>query len=360
MALAAVIDGLLAKDVADRMDSAAARAALLAAARPRARGVYRVPLTSRRAYTGHRSVEVLPSTAVAGAPETPPPPPAPDRRRARPPRRRRVTILTAGAALLVPLLATLASAAGGPNSAGLAGRADAAVLPAPPGVDPSAAPPGGARALGMPGFLLTPPGNPHGTNHDTPPGGMVTDPVSGTTRPARGGAPLPGTGLATEPSGGGGGENGGTTPPPAAAVTGLTVALTVDPTACTYSASALVTVSAATTVTYRVTWTDGAGGTTSTEFAAAGGGSLDAPSSVAHGAGPVWVQVEVLTPTAVTQRDEGELPASCTPTTPTTEPDPSPMISPSSPNPAGPADQNTTAGEPTLSQPAQQPAVTTP
>ncbi|BCB89025.1 hypothetical protein Psuf_063380 [Phytohabitans suffuscus] len=136
LALTAVIDGLLAKDVDDRMDSDAVRAALLAAAQPRTRTVYRVPLTSRRAYTGHRSVAVLPSAPVAGPPDTAAPPAAPDGHRARPPRRRRVTILTAGAALLVPVAATLASAAGGPNSAGLAGRADAAVRPAPPAPTP--------------------------------------------------------------------------------------------------------------------------------------------------------------------------------------------------------------------------------
>lgn len=357
MALAAVIDGLLAKDVADRMDSAAARAALLAAARPRTRSVYRVPLTSRRAYTGQHSVAVLPS---------PPPPsstgaPVPAAKRARPPRRRRVTILTAGAALLVPVAATLASAAGGPNSPGLAGRADAAVRPAPPGVDPSAAPPGDARALGIPGVLFSPSaGGPFSTGGPVPPpfgGGLATDPLSGTTGP--------GNGPVTEPSGGGGGETGGTTtpPPPPASVTGLTVAVTVDPSACTYSASALVTVSAPTTVTYRVTWSDGADGTASAEFAAAGGGTLHVPSGVSHGAGPVWVQVEVLTPTTVTQRDEGELPASCTPTTtPPPEPEPTPMTSPSSPNPAAPADQGSPAGdtEPTLSQPATEPASAAP
>ncbi|GFJ76645.1 hypothetical protein Phou_008250 [Phytohabitans houttuyneae] len=131
MALAAVIDGLLAKDVADRMDSAAVRDALIAAARPKTRTVYRVPLTSRRAYTGHRSVAVLPTAAVTAPPDPAAPPAAPGGRTTRPPRRRRVTVLTAGAALLVPVVATFASAAGGPNSAGLAGRADAAVRPAP-------------------------------------------------------------------------------------------------------------------------------------------------------------------------------------------------------------------------------------
>jgi hypothetical protein len=347
-ALAALIDGLLAKDVADRMDSAAARAALLAAARPRTRTVYRVPLTSRRAYTGHHSVAMLPS-----APSLAPPAPAsPGVERARPPRRRRVTLLTAGAALLVPMAATLASAAGGPNSPGLAGRADAAVRPAPPGIDPSAAPAGDARALGLPGVFLPPSsGGPLATGTRQPPGGggLVTDPVSGTTGPGGGG-----NGPATEPSGGGGGETGGTTtPPPPAAVTGLTVAVSVDPTACTYSASALVTVSAPTTVTYRVTWSDGANGTASTEVTAAGGGALSVPAGVAHGAGPVWVQVEVITPTAVTQRGEGELPASCSPASPSPEPNPSPMTSPSSPNPApageqvSPADQ-TTPPEPIL------------
>jgi eukaryotic-like serine/threonine-protein kinase len=357
MALAAVIDGLLAKDAADRMDSAAARAALLAAARPRARAVYRVPLTSRRAYSGHRGVAVLPDATAAPTPSAPSFPAA---RRVRPPRRRRVTILTAGAALLVPVAATLASAAGGPNGPGLAGRADAAVRPAPPGLDPSAAPSGGARALGLPGALFsTPSGNPtspFGTSG--PGGGFVTEPVSGTTAPG-GGATGPGGGPATGPSGGGGGEPGGTTNPPAS-VTGLTVSVAIDPTACTYSASALVTVSAPTTVTYRVTWTDGADGTASAEFAAAGGGTLSVPSGVSHGAGPVWVQVEVLTPTAVTQRGGGELPASCSPTTPTTEPDPSPMSSPSSPNPAPGGDQGPAGNpEPTLSQPVP-PAVTTP
>ncbi|MGN9912966.1 serine/threonine-protein kinase [Phytohabitans sp. LJ34] len=357
MALAAVIDGLLAKDVADRMDSAAARTALLAAARPRTRSVYRVPLTSRRAYTGHHSVAVLPSSPPPASSAAP----VPAAKRARPPRRRRVTILTAGAALLVPVVATLASAAGGPNTPGLAGRADAAVRPAPPGVDPSAAPAGDARALGMPRVLFSPSaGGPLSTGGPVQPpigGGLATDPVSGTTDP--------GNGPATEPSGGGGGETGGSTtpPPPPATVTGLTVAVTVDPNACTYSASALVTVSAPTTVTYRVTWSDGANGTASADFAAAGGGTLHAPSGVSHGAGPVWVQVEVLTPTAVTQRGEGELPASCTPTTtPPPEPDPSPMTSPSSPNPAAPADNGSPAGntEPTLSQPAVEPASAAP
>jgi eukaryotic-like serine/threonine-protein kinase len=339
MALAAVIDGLLAKDAADRMDSTAARVALLAAARPRTRGVYRVPLTSRRAHLGHRDVVLLPAPAAPPAPSTP----SPGARRVRPPRRR-VTMLTVGAALLVPLAATLASAAGGPNSPGLAGRADAAVRPAPPGLDPSPAPPGSARALGIPGVLF--PTTADGTSSwpgtdplPTTGGGMVTDPVSGTTGPG------------TEPSGGGGGETGATTPPPPAAVTGLTVAVTVDPSACTYSASALVTVSAPTTVTYRVTWSDGANGTASAEFTSAGGGTLSAPSGVPHGAGPVWVQVEVLTPTAVTHRGEGELPASCDPTpTPSTEPDPSPMSSPSSNT--GAEDEGAPASEPTLSQPA--------
>jgi len=359
MALAAVIDGLLAKDVADRMDSAAAREALLAAVRPRGRSVYRVPLTSRRAYTGHHSVPVLaspPDTATPG-PSTPASPRA---RRVRPPRRRRVTILTVGAALLVPVAVTLASAAGGPNSAGLAGRADAAVRPAPPGVDPSAGPPGGARALGIPGALYSTSGGGLFTTpgSDTPPmgGGLTTDPVSG------GGTTGPGTGTTTEPSGGGGGENGGTTPPAPASVTGLTVAVTVDPSACTYSATALVTVSAPTTVTYRVTWTNGSSGTASTEFTSAGGGTLSVPSGVSHGAGPVWVQVEVLSPTALTQRDGGDLPASCSPSTPSAEPDPSPMTSPSSsPDPAPVDDQGSPGGgtEPSLSQPAA-PVSTTP
>ncbi|MFC0528496.1 serine/threonine-protein kinase [Phytohabitans kaempferiae] len=333
-ALAAVIDGLLAKDVADRMDSAAARAALLAAARPRStRTVYRVPLTSRRAYTGHRSVAVLPGPAVASLPEAS----APDTRRSRPPRRRRrVTILTAGAALLVPVVATLAST-GGPASTGLAGRADAAVRPAPPGQDASADPYGDARALGVPGVLLSP-----SSDGQLPPyasippigGGMVTQPVSGTSQP---GSPItgPGNGLPTEPSGGGGGNTGGTTPPPAPpAVTGLTVSVSVDPTACTYSATAFATVSAPTTVTYRVTWTDGTNSGVSTEFTAAGSGTLTVPSGVPHGAGPVWVQVDVVSPTALSQRGGAELPARCSPTTPPSVPDPSPMTSPSSPNPA--------------------------
>jgi hypothetical protein len=178
---------------------------------------------------------------------------------------------------------------------------------------------------------------------------MVTEPVSGSTRP--GGSTQLATDPATGPNGGGGGDPGGTTPPPdPAAVTGLTVTLTVDPSGCTYSASAVVTVSAATTVTYRVTWSDGASGTASAEFASAGGGALHLPSSVPHGAGPVWVQVEVLTPTAVSQRGDGELPASCSPPSPSAEPDPSPMTSPSSPNPAAPAGQNAPASEQTLDQ----------
>ncbi|BCB74233.1 hypothetical protein GCM10022251_09720 [Phytohabitans flavus] len=356
MALAAVIDGLLTKDVADRMDSSAVRTALLAAARPRTRGVYRVPLTSRRAYTGHRDVAVLADrpdarlvgTAVASSPESTTPPAGRDGRRSRPARRRRVTILTASAALLVPVAATLASAAGGPNSGGLAGRADAAVRPAPPGADPSAVPQAGARALGIPGVLLPPtssdgPLSPLATDRPAGGGGVVTQPVSGTTRPAGGGASTPGTAPATEPSGGGGGETGGTTPPPEPpAVTGLTVAVSVDPDACTYSASALVTVSAPTTVTYRVTWSDGASGTASTDFTSPGGGTLDVPTSVPHGAGHVWVEVEVLAPTAVSQRGGGELPASCSPTIPSDKPDPVP-----------PAEQNTPSGDdprPTLSQ----------
>ncbi|BCB89024.1 hypothetical protein Psuf_063370 [Phytohabitans suffuscus] len=128
----------------------------------------------------------------------------------------------------------------------------------------------------------------------------------------------------------------------------------VDPSACTYSATALVTVSAATTVTYRVTWSDGSSGTASADFAAPGGGTLAVPTSVPHGAGPVWVQVDVLTPTPVTQRGGGELPASCSPSTPSAEPDPSPMASPSSPNPGPPADQSPAGGpDPTSGQPTQ-------
>ncbi|GAA4686261.1 serine/threonine-protein kinase [Phytohabitans rumicis] len=315
--LTAVIDGLLAKDEDDRLDSAGVRVGLANAARPRPRGVYRVPMNSRRAYMPYRAVATPPWPVAAPTIAT--------ESNSRGPSRRRVAIVTASAALLVPLAAAVASIGGG-SGPGI-GRADAAIQqPAPPGTGSATAPPGARRALRPDVVSTTFSTAPD--DADRPIGGLATDPVAGTT---------PTGGTSTAPSGGGGGGQTGTTEatPPAAEVTGLSVNVSVDETACTYSASATVTVSAATTVTYRVTWTDGSSGTSSTEFTAAGSGALAVPSNVAHAAGPVWVQVEVVSPTALTQRAGATLPDSCDPTAPTTPPS-SPDPTPTS---AAPTDQ---------------------
>jgi serine/threonine protein kinase len=159
---------------------------------------------------------------------------------------------------------------------------------------------------------------------------------------------LPGAVLTTEPvsrttsptpapSGGGGAAPTIPPPRPPARVTGVAVSVSVAAD-CTYSVTAAATVSGGTTVRYQVTAADGSTSTHTATAASAGTLTLPVAGGGPLTTGPVRIQVEVLAPNRLTASSAATVPPECSPTptpsatasiTPTaTDPDTTPTPSP--------------------------------
>jgi serine/threonine protein kinase len=369
--LTPVIDALLAKNVADRLDAAGAREALLKAARPRRRRRAVPPhplLLSRRAYlppwraapidtaailastasAALDSAEPLAGTArlasdsasaepaagptrLASDPDSAEPPVGtarPDAAAAsadRPamPGGRATARFTADARGDRPRPATLVRRRiGRRGRVALVTSAAALLLPMAAALASLTSTPSGPNGERIVEARPVPPGIP-ATNpprkgltlampdlaspNSTPPPEALPGAVLTTEPVARTASPTP------KPSGGGGAAPTTRAPRPPARVTGVAVNVTVAAD-CTYTVDATATVSGATMVVYQVTAVDGSTSTHTTTATAAGTVTLPVSGGGPLTTGPARVQVTVLEPTRLSATGSADVPPECSPT----------------------------------------------